>query len=68
MELRAEGMSYAAIAKKLKVSKTTLVAWSREHQTDLDNLRTIANEALQARFKVGLEEVGVDNCGVVMAS
>jgi transposase len=53
VELRAEGMSYAAIAKKLKVSKTTLVVWSREHQTDIDNLRTIASEALQERFKVG---------------
>lgn len=53
MELRAEGMSYAAIAKKLKVSKTTLVAWARECETDIANLRTIAQEALQERYKVG---------------
>jgi DNA-binding XRE family transcriptional regulator len=53
VELRAEGMSYDKIAKKLKVSKTTLIAWSREHEVDIDNLRTIAAEALQERYKVG---------------
>jgi DNA-binding XRE family transcriptional regulator len=53
VELRAEGMSYDKIAKKLKVSKTTLIAWSREHEVDIDNLRTIATESLQERYKVG---------------
>jgi DNA-binding XRE family transcriptional regulator len=53
VELRAEGMSYDKIAKKLKVSKTTLIAWSREHEVDIANLQTIALEALQERYKVG---------------
>ena len=53
IELRAEGMSYDKIAKKLKVSKTTLVAWSREYEVDITNLQTIALEALQERYKVG---------------
>ena len=53
VELRAEGMSYDKIAKKLKVSKTTLVAWSREYEVDVSNLQTIALEALQERYKVG---------------
>lgn len=53
VELRAEGMSYDKIAKKLKVSKTTLVAWSREYEVDIANLQTIAAEALQERYKAG---------------
>jgi DNA-binding XRE family transcriptional regulator len=53
IELRAEGMSYDKIAKKLKVSKTTLIAWSREHEVDIINLQTIASESLQERYKVG---------------
>lgn len=53
IELRAEGVSFEKIAKKLKVSKTTLIAWAREYETDIDNLRSIANEALQERYKVG---------------
>lgn len=53
VELRAEGMSYDKIAKKLRVSKTTLVAWSKEHEVDIANLKTIALEALQERYKVG---------------
>ena len=53
IELRAEGMSYDKIAKKLKVSKTTLVAWAREHEVDIANLQTIASEAIQERYKVG---------------
>lgn len=53
IELRAEGMSYDKIAKKLKISKTTLIAWSREHEVDIANLQTIALEALQERYKVG---------------
>lgn len=53
IELRAEGMSYDKIAKKLKVSKTTLIAWSREYEVDIANLQTIALEALQECYKVG---------------
>jgi hypothetical protein len=53
VELRAEGMSYDKIVKKLKVSKTTLVSWSREHEVDIANLQIIAAEALQERYKVG---------------
>jgi transposase len=55
VELRAEGMSYDKIAKNLKVSKTALIAWSREYEVDIANLQTIALEVLQERYKVGLQ-------------
>lgn len=53
IELRAEGMSYEKIAKQLKVSKATLIAWARVHETDISNLKAIAQEALQERYKAG---------------
>ena len=33
IELRANNESYEMIAKKLKVSKTTLIAWSKDSDT-----------------------------------
>ncbi|MBI4284166.1 MAG: helix-turn-helix domain-containing protein [Chloroflexi bacterium] len=50
MELRAQGWSFARIAKELKVSKQTLVAWSRELEKQIANLKAIEFEALQEKF------------------
>ena len=53
VELRANNESLAKIAKKLKVSKTTLIAWAKDSQLDIENLRAITYEALQEQYKVG---------------
>ena len=53
IELRANNESYEKIAKKLKVSKTTLIAWAKDNELDIENLRAIAYEALQEQYKVG---------------
>lgn len=53
IELRAENISFDKIAKKLKVSKTTLIAWAKDSQLDIQNLRAITYEALQEQYKVG---------------
>ena len=53
VELRANNESYEKIAKKLKVSKTTLIAWAKDSQLDIENLRAITYEALQEQYKVG---------------
>lgn len=52
-ELRANNESYEKIAKKLKVSKTTLIAWAKELELDIENLRAITHEALNEQYKVG---------------
>jgi len=41
IQLRAQGISFARIATKLGVAKSTLILWSREHQHLIQNLRTI---------------------------
>lgn len=46
VELRAYGWSFDRIAKELKVSKQTLISWSRELTLEIRNRRAIEYEAL----------------------
>ena len=48
--LRAQGWSFNRIAVELKVSKPTLIKWSRQHQFDIANLRATETEALAERI------------------
>ena len=48
--LRAEGWSFARIAEELKVSKPTLINWSRQFQFEIRNQRAINIEALQEKW------------------
>lgn len=53
IELRANNESFAKIAKKLKVSKSTLIVWAKECELDIQNLRAVSYEALHEQYKVG---------------
>jgi transcriptional regulator with XRE-family HTH domain len=46
VELRSQGWTFARIATELKVSKPTLINWSRKHQFQIQNLRAVELEAL----------------------
>jgi orotate phosphoribosyltransferase-like protein len=48
VELRARGWSFDRIAKELKVSKQTLINWSRELVLEISNRRAIERESLLA--------------------
>ena len=48
--LRAKGYSYDKIAKQLKVSKQTLITWSKELQAEIANLKTIELEVLLEKY------------------
>lgn len=50
VELRAEGWSFDRIAQELKVSKQTLISWSKDLEMEIANLRAIELETLQERF------------------
>jgi len=50
VELRAKGWSYSRIAKKLKVSKSTLSNWRSELEADIASLRAMELEALYERY------------------
>lgn len=49
IELRAQNWTYRRISTELKVSKQTLINWSRELSHAITNLRTIEFEELQAK-------------------
>jgi transposase len=53
IELRAENVSFDKIAKELNVSKSTLIAWAKECDLDIQNLRAIAQETLNEQYKIG---------------
>src|ERR1043166_8878454 len=48
--LRAQGWSFSRIAENLKVSKPTLIKWSRNCQYDIQNQRAIHLEALREKW------------------
>jgi len=48
--LRARGYSYRKIARRLKVSKTTLANWSQKLEEEIASLRAIELEGLQEQY------------------
>jgi len=56
VELRTQGRTFARIAEELKVSKRTLIDWSRKFQFEIHNARAIEVEALQEKYVASLEE------------
>lgn len=55
VELRAQGVSFAVIAERLGVAKSTLIAWSKEAENEIGNLRQIYAEALREKYRMGAE-------------
>jgi len=52
IQLRAGGLSFDKISKKLNVSKPTLIEWSKELRTEIANLKAIELEALQEKYYI----------------
>jgi transposase len=52
IELRAKGVSFSKIAKRLEVSKTTLIEWGKEFESEIINLKAMELEELQEMFYV----------------
>jgi len=50
IDLRAKGWSYSRIARKLKVSKTTLANWSIDLEGEIASLRAIELESLYEKY------------------
>jgi hypothetical protein len=48
--LRARGLSYAKIAKRLKVAKATLTTWSQEFEAEIASLKAMELEALYESY------------------
>lgn len=55
VELRAKGWSYRKIAKRLKVSVTTLTNWARLFDREIASLKAIELEGLQESYYMAKE-------------
>jgi len=51
--LRADGISFDKIAKELKVTKKTLIQWSRLFQEDIKDLQFQDMQHLKEKYKYG---------------
>jgi len=56
IELRSQGRTYAQLMVELGVSKPTLIAWSRKHQFQIQNLRAIELETLAEHWLASVTE------------
>lgn len=48
-------MSFAAIAERLGVAKSTLITWSKDNKYEIGNLRQIHIEAIREKYRMGAE-------------
>ena len=48
--MRSQGWSFNRIQVELKISKPTLIKWSREHKMEIQNRRSMETEALAERI------------------
>lgn len=55
IELRAKGWSYRKIAKRLKVSTSTLTNWAKAFEQEIASLKAIELEALQETYYMAKE-------------
>ena len=51
IELRAENVSYANIAKQIGVSKTTVIDWAKNCELEIENRRAVTHEALNDLYQ-----------------
>lgn len=55
IEMRAKGNSFDRIAKKLKVSKKTLIEWSRLNRKEIQTLANLEKDALFESYQMNRE-------------
>ena len=56
IERRAHGWTYARLMTEFNVSEPTLIAWSRKHQFQIQNLKAIELEALREKWLASTAE------------
>lgn len=54
--LRAEGLSFDKIAKRIKVSKPTLIKWQREYQKEINELLEVRYGEILEKYKLTKEK------------
>ncbi len=55
IQLRAEGLSYDKIAKRLKISRWTLINWAKKCNSEIAILKATRLEALREQYCLSVE-------------
>ncbi len=55
IQLRAEGLSFEKIARKMRISKRTLLDWSKKHESEIAELKAGQLEALREQYYLSME-------------
>ena len=50
IQLRSEGLSFEKISRKMRISKPTLLRWSREYESEIAELKAGQLEALREQY------------------
>lgn len=56
IQLRAKGYSFDKIAKKLKMSKQTLIDWNKEFEEEISNFKAMELELLYEKYYLTKEQ------------
>lgn len=56
IQLRAKGYSFDKIAKKLKMSKQTLIDWNKEFEEEISNFKAMELELLYEKYYLTREQ------------
>jgi len=56
IELRAQSWSYARLMTELNVTKPTLIAWSRKHRFQIQNLKAIELESIAEKWLAAITD------------
>ena len=55
IQLRAEGLSYEKTARRLGISKWTLMNWGKKYESEIADLKTARLEALREQYCLSVE-------------
>ena len=65
IELRAKGLSFAKISKKIKISRQTLIDWNKDFENEIANLKAMELEELN--YKYYLHRVArIESFGIIL--
>ena len=55
IQLRTEGLSFGKISRKMRISKSTLLRWSRKYESEIAELKAGRLEALREQYCLSVE-------------
>lgn len=65
IELRAKGLSFSKISKKINISRKTLIDWNKNFESDISNLKSMELEELINKYFLQ-REARIESFGIIL--